>query len=227
MVVLPLMGTDNHWYLSHAKRVRRPKGLKAISQISRSLFPHADSFSHTDLTNLTDGASLRPRLSALPSVHIPEESTSDSKCSSWDSWDLCEPNPQDLAFAFFAWSAWSQNHPRVKELERLLNLISTASSVQAERRTSILDYAEAQPILATEWISEWYFEVFTEGLKRLSNLNSVAKIQPQNSIVNTLNASALANKMGGSFAKIGTIDYLCWAKRKIFLLASRNVSNCK
>ena len=37
-----------------------------------------------------------------------------------------------------------------EELERLSNHISTASSVQAERRTSLLDYAEAQPILATE-----------------------------------------------------------------------------
>ena len=168
MVVLPLMGTDNHWYLSHANLANHAK-----------FFPHADSFSHTNLTNLTDGASLRPRLSALPSVHIPEESTSDSKCSSWDLWDLCEPNQQDLAFAFFAWSAWSQNHPRVKELERLLNLISTA------------------------------------------------KLQLQNPNVNTLNASALVNNLGGSFAKNGTIDYLCWAKRKMFLLASRNVSNCK
>ena len=61
----------------------------------------------------------------------------------------------------------------------------------------------------------------------MSTLNSVAKIQPQNPNVNTLNASALANKLGGSFAKIGTIDYLCLAKRKMFLLASRNVSNCK
>jgi len=29
----------------------------------------------------------------------------------------------------------------------------------------------------------------------------------------------------GSFAKNGTIDYLCWAKKKMFLLASRNVSD--
>ena len=64
-------------------------------------------------------------------------------------------------------------------------------------------------------------------LKRAHTLISTAKIQPQNPNVNTLRASALANKMGGSFAKIGTIDYLCWAKRKMFLLASRNVSNCK
>ena len=59
----------------------------------------------------------------------------------------------------------------------------------------------------------------------MSTLNSVAKIQPQNPDVNTLNASALANKIRGSFAKNGTIDYLCWAKKKMFLLASRNVSD--
>ena len=59
----------------------------------------------------------------------------------------------------------------------------------------------------------------------MSTLNSVAKIQPQNPDVNTLNASALANKIRGSFAKNGTIDYLCWAKRKIFLLANRNISH--
>ena len=59
----------------------------------------------------------------------------------------------------------------------------------------------------------------------MSTLNSVAKLQPQNPDVNTLNASALVNKMGGSFAKIGTIDYLCWAKRKMFLLANRNISD--
>mgnify|MGYP003457855699 FL=1 len=59
----------------------------------------------------------------------------------------------------------------------------------------------------------------------MSTLNSVAKLQPQNPDVNTLRASALVNKMGGSFAKIGTIDYLCWAKRKMFLLANRNISN--
>ena len=40
-------------------------------------------------------------------------------------------------------------------------------------------------------------------------------------------SSVLANKMDGSFAKIGTIDYHYWAKRKTFLLASRNVSDCK
>ena len=61
----------------------------------------------------------------------------------------------------------------------------------------------------------------------MSTLNSVAKLQPQNIDVNTLNTSILANKMGGSFAKNGTIDYLCWAKRKVFLSASRNVSDCK
>ena len=61
----------------------------------------------------------------------------------------------------------------------------------------------------------------------MSTLNSVAKLQPQNPDVNTLNTSILANKSGGSFAKIGTIDYLCWAKKKLFLSASRNVSDCK
>ena len=59
----------------------------------------------------------------------------------------------------------------------------------------------------------------------MSTLNSVAKLQPQNPDVNTLNTSALVNKLGGSFAKIGTIDYLCWAKRKMFLLANRNISD--
>ena len=51
------------------------------------------------------------------------------------------------------------------------------------------------------------------------------KLQHQNRDVNTLNTSALVNKMGGSFAKIGTIDYLCWIKIKMFLLANRNVSH--
>ena len=59
----------------------------------------------------------------------------------------------------------------------------------------------------------------------MSALNSVAKLQHQNIVVNTLNTSILANKMGGSFAKIGTIDYLCWAKRKMFLLANGNISD--
>ena len=81
--------------------------------------------------------------------------------------------------------------------------------------------------VAVERISGRYSKIFEEELERLLNLISTAKIQPQNTNVNTLNASALANKMGGSFAKNGTIDYLCWAKRKMFLLASRNVSNCK
>ena len=31
--------------------------------------------------------------------------------------------------------------------------------------------------------------------------------------------------MQGSFAKNGAIDYLCWTKRKIFLLANRNISH--
>jgi hypothetical protein len=42
-----------------------------------------------------------------------------------------------------------------------------------------------------------------------------------------LRSYALANEMDGSFAKIGTIDYHYWAKRKMFLAASRNVSDCK
>ena len=79
--------------------------------------------------------------------------------------------------------------------------------------------------VAVERISGRYSKIFEEELERLSTFNSVAKLQPQNPDVNTLNASALVNKMGGSFAKIGTIDYLCWAKRKIFLLANRNISH--
>ena len=42
-----------------------------------------------------------------------------------------------------------------------------------------------------------------------------------------LRSSELANKRGGLFAKIGTIDNLCWAKRKIFLLANRIISDCE
>ena len=61
----------------------------------------------------------------------------------------------------------------------------------------------------------------------MSTLNSVAKLLHKNTVVNTLNTSILANKLEGSFAKIGTIDYLCWAKRNLFLSASRNVSDCK
>ena len=81
--------------------------------------------------------------------------------------------------------------------------------------------------VAVERISGRYSKVFEEELERLLNLISTAKLQPQNPDVNTLNASALVNKLGGSFAKIGTIDYLCWAKRKMFLLASRNPSGCR
>ncbi len=81
--------------------------------------------------------------------------------------------------------------------------------------------------VAVERISGRYSKIFEEELERLLNLISTAKLQPQNPDVNTLNASALANKIRGSFAKNGTIDYLCWAKRKTFLLASRNVSICK
>ena len=79
--------------------------------------------------------------------------------------------------------------------------------------------------VAVERISGRYSKIFEEELERLLNLISTAKIQPQNPNVNTLRASALANKMGGSFAKIGTIDYLCWAKRKMFPLANRNISD--
>ena len=61
----------------------------------------------------------------------------------------------------------------------------------------------------------------------MSTLNSVAKLQHQDIDVNTLNTSILANKTGGSFAKIGTIDYLCWAKSKMFLLANRIISDCE
>ena len=45
---------------------------------------------HTDLTNLTDCASLRPRLSALPSVFSRMANASVTMRSSWDSWDLRE-----------------------------------------------------------------------------------------------------------------------------------------
>jgi hypothetical protein len=79
--------------------------------------------------------------------------------------------------------------------------------------------------VAVERISGRYSKIFEEALERLSNLISTAKLQLQNPDVNTLNTSALVNKMGGSFAKNGTIDYLCWAKRKMFLLANRNVSH--
>ena len=81
--------------------------------------------------------------------------------------------------------------------------------------------------VAVERISLSIFQALYEELERLSNLISTAKLQYQNTDVNTLNTSILANKMGGSFAKIGTIDYLCWVKRKMFLLANRNVSDCE
>ena len=42
------------------------------SRESREVFFHRWFWSHTDLTNLTDGASLRPRLSASPSVCAPD-----------------------------------------------------------------------------------------------------------------------------------------------------------
>ena len=79
--------------------------------------------------------------------------------------------------------------------------------------------------VAVERISLSIFQALYEELERLSNLISTAKLQHQNIDVNTLKASILANKSGGSFAKIGTIDYLCWAKRKMFLLANRNISD--
>jgi hypothetical protein len=79
--------------------------------------------------------------------------------------------------------------------------------------------------VAVERISGRYSKIFEEALERLSNLISTAKLQHQNIDVNTLNTSTLANKMEGSFAKIGTIDYHYWAKRKMFLLANRNVSH--
>ena len=63
--------------------------------------------------------------------------------------------------------------------------------------------------VAVERISGRYSKIFEEELERLLNLISTAKIQAQNTNVNTLNASALANKIRGSFAKNGTIDYLC------------------
>ena len=81
--------------------------------------------------------------------------------------------------------------------------------------------------VAVERISLSIFQALYEELERLSNLISTAKLQLQNPNVNTLIASTLANKMGGSFAKIGTIDYLCLAKRKMFLLANRNISDCE
>ena len=81
--------------------------------------------------------------------------------------------------------------------------------------------------VAVERISLSIFQALYEELERLSNLISTAKLQLQNPNVNTLRTSALANKMAGSFAKIGTIDYLCWTKRKIFLLANRIISDCE
>ena len=79
--------------------------------------------------------------------------------------------------------------------------------------------------VAVERISLSIFQALYEELERLSNLISTAKLQPQSIVVNTLNTSILANKLEGLFAKIGTIDYLCWAKRKMFLLANRNISH--
>ena len=67
--------------------------------------------------------------------------------------------------------------------------------------------------VAVERISGRYSKIFEEELERLLNLISTAKIQPQNPNVNTLRTSTLVNNLGGSFAKIGTIDYLCWAKQ--------------
>ena len=79
--------------------------------------------------------------------------------------------------------------------------------------------------VAVERISLSIFQALYEELERLSNLISTAKVLHKNTIVNTLNTSILANKIGGSFAKIGTIDYLCWTKKKMFLLANRNISD--
>ena len=79
--------------------------------------------------------------------------------------------------------------------------------------------------VAVERISLSIFQALYEELERLSNLISTAKVLHKNAIVNTLNTSILANKMGGSFAKNGTIDYLCLAKRKMFLLANRIISH--
>ena len=81
--------------------------------------------------------------------------------------------------------------------------------------------------VAVERISLSIFLALYEELERLSNLISTAKLQHQNTVVNTLNTSILANKLEGLFAKIGTIDYLCLAKRNLFLSASRNASGCK
>ena len=61
--------------------------------------------------------------------------------------------------------------------------------------------------VAVERISLSIFQALYEELERLSNLISTAKLQHQNSDVNTLRTSELANKMEGLFAKIGTIDY--------------------
>ncbi len=79
-------------------------------------------------------------------------------------------------------------------------------------------------LICVSLINRTWLSRFSRDLREVK---SSACQGAQNSKVNTLNASALVNKMGGSFAKNGTIDYLCWAKRKMFLLASRNVSNCK
>jgi ribosomal protein S1 len=81
--------------------------------------------------------------------------------------------------------------------------------------------------VAVERISLSIFQALYEELERLSNLISTAKLQHRNSDVNTLKTSILANEKGGSFAKIGTIDCLCWAKIKMFLPASRKHSTCK
>ena len=55
--------------------------------------------------------------------------------------------------------------------------------------------------VAVERISLSIFQALYEELERLSNLISTAKLQHQNSDVNTLRASVLANKMEGLFAK--------------------------
>ena len=55
--------------------------------------------------------------------------------------------------------------------------------------------------VAVERISLSIFQALYEELERLSNLISTAKLQHQNSDVNTLRTSVLANKMGGLLSK--------------------------
>ena len=55
--------------------------------------------------------------------------------------------------------------------------------------------------VAVERISLSIFQALYEELERLSNLISTAKLQHQNSDVNTLRTSVLANKMEGLLSK--------------------------